>query len=140
MVQRRRVIAVQLHGAETEVTGGEVVLGALRQLVRRWRRRSCSSGGSAVDCLQMADKRDLLLASPELVGRLGYESKRLLKDALKSVERVRDLVAHSQSLDHDGWCVFFEGIAAAERFLDAAEGVVEGPTHIPPTTPQHLSP
>jgi len=103
-------------------------------------RRARGEELGLVDCLQMADKRDLLLTSSDLVSRLGYESKKRLKRELKSVEQVRDLVAHSQSLDHDEWRDFFDGIAAAERFLDAAEGVVESPPHHPPTAPAHPPP
>lgn len=51
-----------------------------------------------VDYLQFCDKRDLILASTEIVERLGLKSKRYGERFLKAAEALRNKLAHAQDL------------------------------------------
>lgn len=50
------------------------------------------------DYLQFCDKRELIIAKPELVDRLGLKSKRYGERFLKAAEGLRNKLAHSQDL------------------------------------------
>ncbi len=51
-----------------------------------------------VDCLQLADKRDLLIRTAETRRLLGFESKTKAKNFLEEIEKVRNRIAHAQDL------------------------------------------
>jgi hypothetical protein len=51
---------------------------------------------SLVECLQLCDKGTVVEKSEKLLQILGFESKAAAKAVLKTVERVRDKLAHSQ--------------------------------------------
>ena len=50
------------------------------------------------DCLQIADKRDLLLASEDFAERFGFESKKAAHRFFSDVEALRDRLVHAQDL------------------------------------------
>ncbi|MCO6456434.1 MAG: hypothetical protein J5I93_14130 [Pirellulaceae bacterium] len=51
-----------------------------------------------VDCLQVADKRDLLLAEEGFAERFGYDSKKSAHRFFTQVEMLRDRLVHAQDL------------------------------------------
>lgn len=51
-----------------------------------------------VDYLQFCDKRDLILASPDVFERLGLKSKRYGERFFKAAEALRNKLAHAQDL------------------------------------------
>lgn len=48
------------------------------------------------DCLQLCDKRDIVLANEKLLNLLGFESKSKTKKYLKRLEDLRNNLAHAQ--------------------------------------------
>lgn len=50
------------------------------------------------ECLQIADKRDLLLATEDFVERFGFESKKAAHRFFSDVEALRDRLVHAQDL------------------------------------------
>lgn len=61
-------------------------------------RKARNEAIDLADCLQFCDKRMLVLCSEELLQRLGGLSKGKCEKLLKSIEKLRDKVAHSQDL------------------------------------------
>jgi len=75
-----------------------------------------------LECLQLSDKRDILLLTPDFLTLFGF-SKRSFEKFMKTVEIIRNEVAHSQytitkSLD---WNRLVDVIRSMELFLEKAE-------------------
>ena len=75
-----------------------------------------------LECLQLSDKRDILLLTPDFLALFGF-SKRAFEKFMKTVEIIRNEVAHSQytitkSLD---WNRLVDVIRDMEFFLEKAE-------------------
>ena len=51
-----------------------------------------------VDCLQFCDKRDLTTAHPEIRRILYFKSRSSGNELLRSIEKMRDKLAHSQDV------------------------------------------
>jgi hypothetical protein len=78
------------------------------------------------DCLQFADKRDLVLASEEALSYLGLESKRGARRTLLSIERVRDKLVHSQDIvSGTTWEELIDVVEEAERMLQTWDDTLE---------------
>ncbi|MBI5887482.1 MAG: hypothetical protein HZB82_02060 [Deltaproteobacteria bacterium] len=79
------------------------------------------------DCLQLADKRDLVLASKEMRDHLGLETKGEAQRVLKSIEKIRDKLAHSQEDIVSGttWEKLIESVLRAEQMLQRSDEIVE---------------
>lgn len=85
---------------------------------------------SLVECLQMCDKRDLLVANSGWRKRLGLGNKTNAERLLKRAEDLRNNVAHSQ---HDlakgtSWDEVIEIVEQVERFLEASDRQVANVT------------
>ncbi|MBC8213094.1 MAG: hypothetical protein H8E71_00415 [Candidatus Marinimicrobia bacterium] len=52
-----------------------------------------------VDCIQISDKRDLLLNNKALLEHIGFNSKTSFDKFMKKVEKIRDKIAHSHMID-----------------------------------------
>lgn len=61
-------------------------------------RRQRNEEIDLADCLQLCDKRSILIRSKEHRERLGFPSKRAAEETLVAIERLRDRLAHSQDL------------------------------------------
>src|SRR5439155_19678934 len=61
-------------------------------------RKARNEAIDLADCLQFCDKRTLILRSEELLRGLGALSKKDADKLFKSIEKLRDKVAHSQDL------------------------------------------
>lgn len=66
-------------------------------------RREADLDLDLVDCLQFADKRDIVLEDPESLYGWGVGSKTLAERTLHRLERVRDSLAHAQPIAPDDW-------------------------------------
>ena len=74
--------------------------------------RARNEATDLLDYLQFCDKRDLILHNPDLVTKLGLNSKRAGDRFLKSAEHLRNRLAHAQDLvSGSSW---FELISLAE--------------------------
>lgn len=66
---------------------------------RKRRNQSCD----LLDCLQLSDKLQLLLQDEELLGNLGFETKRQAKATAKELESLRNNLAHAQDIVAHDW-------------------------------------
>jgi hypothetical protein len=70
------------------------------------------------DCLQIADKRELLLAERAAAKRLGFASKKQAKKFFEHVETLRDRLAHAHDLVPDSdWSTFIHLSLRLVKFL-----------------------
>ncbi|WP_350607127.1 hypothetical protein [Pseudoalteromonas sp. MER144-MNA-CIBAN-0113] len=81
---------------------------------------------SLLDCLQLADKRDLLAKSKEFIERFGF-NKKGVERFIRYVERIRNEIAHSQdsiiaSLPWDSFVNVLEGV---DSFLTKSDQLIE---------------
>ena len=78
------------------------------------------------DCLQFADKRDLVLASREMRDHLGLESKKGTQSVLRNIEKIRDKLAHSQDIvSGTTWEELIDVVQKVEWMLQRSDDIVE---------------
>lgn len=78
------------------------------------------------DCLQFADKRDLVLASKEMRDHLGLESKKRTKTILRNIEKIRDKLAHSQDIvSGTTWEELIGVVQKVEWMLQRSDDIIE---------------
>lgn len=76
------------------------------------------------DCLQLCDKRDIVLGEQRLRELLGIESKSKGKDFFKKLETLRNNLAHSQDLNtQNSWNDMFSLIEQTEKLLEKCEKI-----------------
>lgn len=90
-------------------------------------RRSRGHETDLLDCLQMCDKRDLLLKRERVCGQLGLTDKRDAIDRLKRAEALRDLLAHGQQnlVDGSSWEGVIEQVEWMESVVHTSDALVE---------------
>ncbi|MBD2664618.1 hypothetical protein [Richelia sinica] len=77
-----------------------------------------------LDYLQFCDKRDLVLNHPELLEQLDLKSKRAGERFLKSAEKLRNRLAHAQSLvSGSSWTELISLAEAMEKLLIQCEEI-----------------
>jgi hypothetical protein len=76
------------------------------------------------DCLQLCDKRDIVLNEQPLREILGIESKSKGKDFFKKLEVLRNNLAHSQDLNtQNSWTEMISLIEQTENILEQCERI-----------------
>ena len=79
-----------------------------------------------VDCLQFADKRDLLLSSESMRKHLGFQTNQEAKELLDNVEALRDKLAHSQDIVSGTiWEKLINNVSEAERVILRSDEIIE---------------
>jgi hypothetical protein len=74
------------------------------------------------DCLQLCDKRDIVLNEQPLRELMGIESKSKGKSFFKDLENLRNNLAHSQDLNtQSSWSNMFALIEETEQLLETCE-------------------
>ncbi|MEH7013994.1 hypothetical protein V7087_24825 [Neobacillus niacini] len=74
------------------------------------------------DCLQLCDKRDIVLSEQPLREVLGIESKSKGKEFFKKLEILRNNLAHAQDLNtQNSWNEMFSLIEQTEKILEECE-------------------
>ncbi len=90
------------------------------------RRKERNEAIDLTDCLQYADKRVLVLASKEIRDHLGLETKAVAISVLKSIEKLRDKLVHSQDIESGTtWENLIESVLRAEKMLQRSDELVE---------------
>jgi len=56
-----------------------------------------------MSCLQLSDKAQILMESPEAMQRMGMASKKVAKRAIKELESLRNHLAHAQDIVQHDW-------------------------------------
>ena len=72
-----------------------------------------------LDCLQLADKAQIVARHPDLRQRTRFESRRQLEEAAKRLEKLRNNLAHSQDILAEDWETI---VLLAQRLDDILEG------------------
>jgi hypothetical protein len=79
-----------------------------------------------IDCLQFCDKSLLIFKNNELMERLGIGSKDEGQPILKSLQEIRDKLAHSQDLvTGSSWNEIITTIEVAERMIQSSETAID---------------
>lgn len=87
-------------------------------------RKARNEGIELSDCLQLCDKRDIVLNEQPLRELLGIESKSKGKDFFKKLENLRNNLAHSQDLNtQNSWNEMFSLIEQTESLLEKCETI-----------------
>jgi len=72
-----------------------------KALMEERRRRGQHCG--LEDCLQLSDKAQILMQSPDQLKDFGFKTKRTAKQAVKELESLRNNLAHSQDIVTHDW-------------------------------------
>ena len=82
-------------------------------------RRHRNEAIDLADCLQFTDKRTIVLKSNSLRHALGFPSKGKGEELLKTLEHLRDELAHAQDIITGRWPQLVEFAQRAEELLAA---------------------
>ncbi|WP_139319618.1 hypothetical protein [Stenotrophomonas sp. TD3] len=91
------------------------------------KRRAEGQELALIQCLQLCDKRDLVLRSAKIMGHLGLNSRRSGEKLFKSIETLRNSLAHSQyDLVSDGsWVQLLGLVEQIQRVVQLSDIQVE---------------
>lgn len=89
-------------------------------------RKSRNEAIDLADCLQWADKREIVLDSDFLREKLGFSSKKKGEELLKKLEYLRNELAHAQDIITGRWPELFEFARQAEELLITCENFKAG--------------
>ena len=79
-----------------------------------------------VDCLQFADKRDLLLSSDRMRDHLGFQTNGEAEKLLDGVQELRDKLAHSQDIvSGTTWVNLINDVCKAEAAISLSDEQIE---------------
>lgn len=80
-----------------------------------------------LQCLQLCDKRDLVLRSGKLMGLFGLSSKKAGERFFRSVERLRNSLAHSQYdlVSDNAWVDLLALVGQIQRIVELSDVQVE---------------
>ncbi len=84
-------------------------------------RREADLDLDLVDCLQFADKRDIVLADPESLYGWGVGSKTVAERTLHHLEMLRDVLAHAQPIGAEEWAELGGLARRAHAVIEAIE-------------------
>ena len=90
------------------------------------RRKERDEAIDLTDCLQFADKRDLVLVSEQMQDHLGLKNTEGAKSVLGSIEKIRDKLAHSQDIvSGTTWEELIDVVQEVEKMLERSDDIVE---------------
>ena len=81
------------------VSAGRLEKARQIQAERQRRNQYCE----LIDCLQLSDKGQILIASQSAMKRLGFETRGMAKRAVKELESLRNHLAHAQDIVSHDW-------------------------------------
>ncbi|MCP3664283.1 MAG: bifunctional (p)ppGpp synthetase/guanosine-3',5'-bis(diphosphate) 3'-pyrophosphohydrolase [Gammaproteobacteria bacterium] len=84
---------------EPYVTEGRLAKAKSIQQERLRRNQNCQ----LLECLQLSDKGQILLADKDVLEKLGFESTRIAKKSIKQLESLRNNLAHAQDIATHDW-------------------------------------
>ena len=87
-------------------------------------RRKRNEAIDLADCIQFADKRDIVVKTEGLCKLLGFTSKNIAKGLLKELEDLRNQLAHSQDILTGSWPDIANLIAKSEHLLHTCENAM----------------
>lgn len=93
-------------------------------------RKGSNDELTLLECIQLADKKEILRATDKFLNEFEY-SKGKLKKMLEDVETIRNEVAHSQNsiTSNLKWADFTKTISSIESYLELSEKKLEANVH-----------
>ncbi|WP_042347633.1 CBS domain-containing protein [Bacillus massiliigorillae] len=80
---------------------------------------------SLLQCLQIADKMTIVTKNEGLIHELGFSSRTKLLKTFKSIQQVRNSIAHAQDLNDElEWSEIFEIISECEKLIVRLEEIL----------------
>lgn len=84
---------------QERIAEGRLAKAKAFQAERQRRNQHCS----LIECLQFSDKGQILIGHPHAMERLGYDSIRTAKRAIKDLESLRNNLSHAQDIVAHDW-------------------------------------
>lgn len=84
---------------QTLISAGRLDKAKAIQAERQRRNQHCA----LIDCLQLSDKGQILIAYPAMLARLGFDSRSTAKRVVKELESLRNNLAHAQDIATHDW-------------------------------------
>ncbi len=84
---------------EPYVSEGRLAKAKSIQQERLRRNQNCQ----LLECLQLSDKGQILLADKDVLEKLGFDSTRIAKKSIKQLESLRNNLAHAQDIAAHDW-------------------------------------
>ncbi len=97
------------------LTPGRLEKARAIQRERQRRNQHCS----LLDCLQLSDKGQVLVANERLLERLGYTSRKAARRTIKELESLRNHLAHAQDIVRHDWAQIARMTRNLEEILRA---------------------
>ena len=91
------------------------------QLLQERNRRNQSL--TILDCLQLADKAQIIARNPKLREMTRFQSRRQVEEAAKLLEKLRNNLAHSQDIVTGDWDAIVALSENLDRVLDGPPGL-----------------
>jgi hypothetical protein len=82
-----------------EISEKRLAMAKAFQAERQRRNQHCS----LLECLQFSDKGRVLLGREQVMRRLGFDSRRVAKRAIKDIESLRNNLSHAQDIVTHDW-------------------------------------
>jgi len=86
-------------------------------------RKSRNEAMDLADCLQLGDKRKIVLKTGDIYKKLGFDSKKSADRVLQDLEDLRDNLAHAQDIVTGQWPHIADLAAHAESTLKQCEEI-----------------
>ena len=84
---------------QSEISGERLLKARQIQEERLRRNQHCA----LIDCLQLSDKARIAIGHPQILELFGFDSKRSGKQAIKTLESLRNNLAHAQDIVSHDW-------------------------------------
>lgn len=84
-------------------------------------RRTNNAECDLADCLQFCDKVDLLIRYQRFLGELGLQSKTQAERWFRSVQELRNDLAHANDIVHSRWPELVDMVQQCEQILERLE-------------------
>jgi len=81
-------------------------------------RRRMGDTAELLDCLQFGDKGYALFKNPAIREQFGFSSRQQAREVLRDIERLRNVLAHTQPVVPGHWETILRFAAALDRILE----------------------
>lgn len=90
-------------------------------------RQSSNDAISLLECIQLCDKKTILMSNDDFLSTFSFESKKRFKIFMEAIERIRNEIAHNQNSIIAGmeWDTFVDTFHLAKDFLETSDKIIE---------------
>ena len=94
-----------------------------KRLAKAEENRKSRSIGSLLENVQLCDKKEITIKTPELLSLLGL-SKSQFENEMENFEHIRNNLAHSQNILSDNFDTIFNAIKTATNIIEKSEKTI----------------